>query len=149
MPVTLVIILAVLFVFVSLLMMLVILIQRPKGGGLAGAFGGAGGSADAAFGAKTGDVLTYATVGFFVVFLVVAVGLQWTIKPRTSTPATPPATTTSAPAMGTGEPEEVTVELPPMETEVFDPGVDPSDAPLEVPTPEASEAIDAEAPATE
>ncbi len=71
--------LAVLFAAVSLLMMLVILIQRPKGGGLSGAFGGAGGSAQAAFGAKTGDVLTWVTCVFFVLFLGLAMGLTWTI----------------------------------------------------------------------
>ena len=50
--------LATLFVLTCIFMMLVILIQKPKGGGLSGAFGGAGGSAQAAFGAKTGDLLT-------------------------------------------------------------------------------------------
>ena len=72
-------VLAVLFIGVSLLMMLVILIQRPKGGGLSGAFGGAGGSAQAAFGAKTGDVLTWVTVVFFALFLLLAMGLTWSI----------------------------------------------------------------------
>ena len=57
------------FLLVSIFMMLVILIQKPKGGGLSGAFGGAGGgSAQAAFGAKTGDVLTIVTVVCFVLF---------------------------------------------------------------------------------
>ena len=74
--------LAILFLLVSIFMMLVILIQKPKGGGLAGAFGGGGGSAHAAFGAKTGDVLTVVTVVFFVLFLVLAMGLTWTIRPE-------------------------------------------------------------------
>jgi len=74
------VILATLFIFVSVLMMLVILIQRPKGGGLSGAFGGAGGSAQAAFGAKTGDFLTWTTCVFFVLFLGLAMGLTWTIR---------------------------------------------------------------------
>ncbi len=69
--------LAILFIFTCILMMLVILIQKPKGGGLSGAFGGAGGGQQAAFGAKTGDVLTIVTVGFFVVFLGLAMGLTW------------------------------------------------------------------------
>jgi preprotein translocase subunit SecG len=75
-------ILAIAFALVCLFMMLVILIQKPKGGGLSGAFGGAGGSADAAFGSKTGDVLTVITVSCFVLFLVLAMGLQWTIRPE-------------------------------------------------------------------
>ena len=73
--------LAILFVSVCLFMMLVILIQKPRGGGLSGAFGGAGGSAQAAFGAKTGDVLTWFTVICFSAFLLLAVGLTWSIKP--------------------------------------------------------------------
>jgi len=72
-----------LFALVSFVMIAVILIQRPKGGGLSGAFGGGGGSAQAAFGAKTGDVLTWFTVGCFVVFLTLAMGLNWVIRPTT------------------------------------------------------------------
>lgn len=46
-------------VILSLFLVGVILIQRGKGGGLAGAFGGAGGSS--AFGTKAGDVFTRVT----------------------------------------------------------------------------------------
>lgn len=73
-------ILATIFVFVCLFMTLLILIQRPKGGGLSGAFGGAGGGSTAVFGAKTGDILTLITVGFFVVFLVLGVALNYTTR---------------------------------------------------------------------
>ena len=69
-------------------MMLVILIQKPRGGGLSGAFGGAGGSAQAAFGAKTGDVLTWFTVVCFAAFLMLAIGLTWAIQPEYKTTAT-------------------------------------------------------------
>ncbi len=44
----------------SLFLICLILIQRGKGGGLAGAFGGAGGSS--AFGTKAGDVFTRVTM---------------------------------------------------------------------------------------
>jgi preprotein translocase subunit SecG len=97
----LVTVMATLFVLTCLFMMLVILIQKPKGGGLSGAFGGAGGSSQAAFGAKTGDLLTTITIGCFVAFLGLAIGLTYAIRadvaPRT---ASPPAntTTTSNPA---------------------------------------------------
>ena len=50
----------VLIIFVSLLLMLTILIQKGKGGGLIGAFGGAGGSS--AFGSKAGDAFTRITL---------------------------------------------------------------------------------------
>ncbi len=72
--------LATAFIAVSILMMLVILIQKPKGGGLSGAFGGAGGGSDL-LGGKTGDVLTWVTVFFFVAFLGLAMGLTWAIGP--------------------------------------------------------------------
>ena len=78
----LVTLLSIAFVFVCVLLVLLILIQRPKGGGLAGAFGGAGGGSDQAmFGAKAGDALTWITVGLFVCFLVLAMGLTWTTRP--------------------------------------------------------------------
>ena len=54
------ILLNVLIVLVSLMLMFIILIQRGKGGGLAGAFGGAGGSS--AFGSKAGDTLMKVTL---------------------------------------------------------------------------------------
>jgi preprotein translocase subunit SecG len=44
----------------SLFLICLVLIQRGKGGGLAGAFGGAGGSS--AFGTKAGDVFTRVTM---------------------------------------------------------------------------------------
>lgn len=49
-------------------LMLVILLQRGRGGGLTGAFGGAGGSS--AFGAKTGDVFTWITVVVATIFVL-------------------------------------------------------------------------------
>jgi preprotein translocase subunit SecG len=54
-------VLNVVIIILSLFLIGIILIQRGKGGGLAGAFGGAGGSS--AFGTKAGDVFTRITVG--------------------------------------------------------------------------------------
>ncbi len=76
-----IVVLAILFVFVCVLMVLVILIQKPRGGGLAGAFGGGGGSAQSVFGSKTGDVATWFTVAMFVCFMLLAMGMQWATKP--------------------------------------------------------------------
>jgi preprotein translocase subunit SecG len=45
---------------VSVFLILLVLIQRGKGGGLAGAFGGAGGSS--AFGSRAGDTFTKITI---------------------------------------------------------------------------------------
>ena len=62
---------AVALIFVCLFLILVILLQKGRGGGLAGAFGGGGGSS--AFGAKTGDVFTWITVVVAGVFLLLSV----------------------------------------------------------------------------
>ena len=69
------------FVIVSVAMILIILIQRPQGGGLSGAFGAGAGSGQTAFGTKTGDVLTIVTVGIFVTFVVLAVILNFATRP--------------------------------------------------------------------
>ncbi len=61
-------ILNVVIVLLSLFLIGVILIQRGKGGGLAGAFGGVGGSS--AFGTKAGDVFTRITVGIAIGWIV-------------------------------------------------------------------------------
>ena len=64
-------------IVVSAAMVLIILVQRPQGGGLAGAFGGAGGAGtDTVFGGRVGDALTYATVTAFVIYLALAISLS-------------------------------------------------------------------------
>jgi preprotein translocase subunit SecG len=65
----------ILFLSVCVILILLVLIQKGRGGGLAGAFGGAGGNT--AFGSKTGDVLTWATSILFGVFLLLAVATNW------------------------------------------------------------------------
>ena len=54
------VLLYILLAVTSLFLICLVLIQRGKGGGLAGAFGGAGGSS--AFGTKAGDVFTRVTM---------------------------------------------------------------------------------------
>ena len=59
---------------VGLLLVLTILIQRGKGGGLIGAFGGAGGSSP--FGSKAGDTFTRVTItmaGVWVLLIMIHV----------------------------------------------------------------------------
>ena len=81
-------ILTALFSAVSLAIVLMILVQRPQGGGLAGAFGGAGGGgADSVFGGRVGDALTWSTVIAFVVYLLLAVTINLVPIARTVTPA--------------------------------------------------------------
>ena len=62
---------AVLFVIVSIALILIILIQKGRGGGLSGAFGGA--MASGILGSKTGDFLTWVTIVLVGVFLFLAI----------------------------------------------------------------------------
>ncbi len=70
---------AVLFVLTSVLLILVILIQKGKGGGLSGAFGG--GMAGNLLGSKTGDFLTWVTVSIVGVFLLLAIVMAKWYRP--------------------------------------------------------------------
>ena len=69
------------FLLMCVLLVLTVLIQRPQGGGLAGAFGGAAGSGQTAFGAKTGDALTVATITMFAIYILLAIGLNYALAP--------------------------------------------------------------------
>ena len=55
---------------VGFLLMFIILLQRGRGGGLAGAFGGLGGQS--AFGTKAGDVFTKITIVLAVIWVALA-----------------------------------------------------------------------------
>lgn len=63
----------VLLVLCSFFLICLVLIQRGKGGGLAGAFGGVGGSS--AFGTKAGDVFTKVTIITAIIWFVLNLGL--------------------------------------------------------------------------
>src|SRR5437868_12954596 len=66
--------LAILLIFTAIFLIFLILIQRGKGGGLAGAFGGLGGQS--AFGTKAGDKIMWVTVyvaAFWIIMCVVSV----------------------------------------------------------------------------
>ena len=68
-----------LLVFTALFLILLVLIQRGRGGGLTGALGGMGGQS--AFGAKAGDVFTRITIGvagFWILLCIVAVNVLGT-----------------------------------------------------------------------
>jgi preprotein translocase subunit SecG len=71
-----------LIMLVSLFLICLILIQRGKGGGLAGAFGGAGGSS--AFGTKAGDTFTKITVVTASIWILMAMLLVVLTSQRSS-----------------------------------------------------------------
>jgi preprotein translocase subunit SecG len=72
-------------VFVAFFLIALVLIQRGRGGGLAGAFGGAGGQS--AFGTKAGDVFTRITVGVaaaWILLCILAINVLGTGRSRLS-----------------------------------------------------------------
>ncbi len=87
----------------GLFLILLVLIQRGKGGGLAGAFGGAGGSS--AFGSRAGDAFTkitiYVAAGWVLLIMILIKTTQPTRSGQTpasrSSPSRSPATTPASP----------------------------------------------------
>ena len=68
-----------LLIFVGILLMIVILLQRGRGGGLAGAFGGAGGQS--AFGTRAGDVFTKITAVMAILWVFLAGVSRFALEP--------------------------------------------------------------------
>ena len=100
--------LGLMLVLTSLFLILLVLIQRGRGGGLTGALGGAGGQS--AFGTKAGDVFTKITVGVAAAWIGLCIlslnvlgqrqslfsGTLGGNAPQIVTPQTPPAGTPPA-----------------------------------------------------
>jgi preprotein translocase subunit SecG len=69
----------------SVFLILLILVQRGRGGGLVGAFGGMGGQS--AFGAKAGDLFTKITVVTVCIWIAICVGLLLLMKQGGTVPS--------------------------------------------------------------
>ncbi len=67
-----------LLIFLSFFMIVLILLQRGRGGGLAGAFGGMG--SQSAFGTKAGDTFTRITVVVAIIWVILAGGLGMAMR---------------------------------------------------------------------
>jgi preprotein translocase subunit SecG len=94
---------AVLFVLVSIVLILVILLQKGRGGGLSAAFGG--GMGGGLLGSKTGDFLTWVTIVLVGVFLTLAVLMGRFYRPQAGEFGTADAVQTQQPV-----PEGTTAE---------------------------------------
>jgi len=70
---------AVLFIVCCVSLILIVLIQKGRGGGLSGAFGGA--MASGILGSKTGDFLTWVTIVLVGVFLSLALVMAKFYRP--------------------------------------------------------------------
>ncbi len=99
---------AVMFVLSAVTLTLVVLIQKGKGGGLSGAFGGAG-SAGGILGTKTGDFLTWFTIILAGLFLFLAVIMAKFYKPTISEFGQDQPQQTAAPAQ---QPQAQTQPVP-------------------------------------
>ena len=64
----------------AFILICLILLQKNRGSGLSGAFGGVGGHS--AFGTKTGDFLTWLTVGLVALFLVLCIVGNFVFTPE-------------------------------------------------------------------
>jgi protein translocase SecG subunit len=97
--------LAIIFIIVCMVLIVIVLLQKGRGGGLSAAFGGAGGQS--AFGSKTGDVFTWATIVIVGVFLILAMVLTANYKPyvELEQPATTLKTSAGAQTTSSGATE--------------------------------------------
>lgn len=151
-------ILTLLFIVVSVALVLIVLVQRPQGGGLTGAFGGGGGT-DTAFGGRTGDALTVATITAFTIYLLIAIGLNITTNAARSAAMEPASNTaapadggagTTAPTDGTTQPGSTPAQAIPMSPEEVQKLIsetDPNQATPASPAPATPEPAPAPAPA--
>jgi preprotein translocase subunit SecG len=69
------------WVFAALVLVLVVLIQKGRGGGLSSAFGGLGSTL---LGTKTGDFLTWVTISIVAVWLFLSIAAVKWFKPYAS-----------------------------------------------------------------
>ena len=72
-------VLGIVWIVIMLLLGLIILIQKGKGGGLGAALGGMG--SGSLLGTKTGDVLTWVTIAFTAAFLILGILLSRFYRP--------------------------------------------------------------------
>ena len=100
---------AVLFMICAVALVLIILVQKGRGGGLSAALGG--GIASGILGSKTGDFLTWVTIVLVGIFLTLAVVMAKFYKPSISdfgegappaatVPTEPPPTVPTEPPRG-------------------------------------------------
>ncbi len=140
----------VLFLVICIMLIMTVLIQRPQGGGLAGAFGSGAGSGQTAFGAKTGDALTIFTIIVFVLFIGSAIVLNYAHHPEVPSGAAVIQPTKGEEGTPAGEKSSGATDS----TNSATPAAPASDAPAPVTSepvgePKAVETLKTDAPKTE
>ena len=119
----------VLFLLCAVILVLLVLIQRGRGGGLAGAFGGPGGHS--AFGTKTADVFIKATAVLGAIFFILAIVTALLVRHQQSALWSAEESAPAEPGTGPGE----TPAAPPAEV----PETPAAETPAETPVAPASE----------
>ncbi len=98
----------------GVVLIVIILIQRGRGGGLAGAFGGLGGQS--AFGARAGDTFTRVTIGvatFWILLCILGVAFVGTgTKSRLNLPGSGAADSQPAPTAPAGGADDNSAPTP-------------------------------------
>ena len=89
-------VIAVVFVICCVALVLIILIQKGRGGGLSAAFGG--GMAGGILGSKTGDFLTWVTIVLVSIFLLLAIVMAKFYVPAPASDFDAPQQTQQEPA---------------------------------------------------
>jgi preprotein translocase subunit SecG len=96
-----------LMLITSIFLILIVLVQRGRGGGLAGAFGGMGGQS--AFGTKAGDLFTRITIGvaaFWIILCTFSVKVLSTPASKLDSSLGGAATAEEIPGATGGKPAE-------------------------------------------
>jgi preprotein translocase subunit SecG len=102
--------LGILLALSSVFLILLVLIQQGRGGGLAGAFGGMGGQS--AFGTKAGDLFTKITIGVAAVWILLCVAtVKWSTQE--SSPFGPGLGTNAPAAVGPAKSDDASPEKTP------------------------------------
>ena len=118
----------------SLFLILLVLVQRGRGGGLAGAFGGAGGQS--AFGTKAGDVFTRVTIVVAALWIVLCALSVKALNANNSVIASDigkPAASPTAPVGAQGKNETPAGEQKPAEPGATTPAPTAGEAPAKQP----------------
>jgi len=133
----------------SVFLVLVILVQRGRGGGLTGALGGMGGQS--AFGTKAGDLFTRITIVVAAIWVVLSMASLKVLNNYASTGGLSPAergrpTTTAPKNEGGLLPSTTKSGETPVEKTEAESGAAKSNTEAEAPAPAAGAAVPAAAP---
>ncbi len=101
----------ILFLLAAVILILLVLIQKGRGGGLAGAFGGPGGHS--AFGTKTADVFIKATAVLGGIFFLLSMATAWVMRPDDAQPPPEPVPIEAPAETGAGGSETPADTAPP------------------------------------